>query len=66
MFRLRGRRLLRATGLSKAPDKRYSTVTEYPVSGQGGNAAGVVIDGALYTLAGEPPTAKPGNWFKFH
>jgi len=27
------------------------------------NAAGVFIDGILYTLQGEPPKAKGGNWF---
>jgi hypothetical protein len=40
---------------------------EYALNGPdrgASNAAGVFIDGILYTLQGEPPTAKGGNWFK--
>jgi hypothetical protein len=39
---------------------------EYALNGPDGsqsNAAGVFIDGALYTLQGEPPKATGGNWF---
>jgi hypothetical protein len=41
---------------------------EYPVSplGRESNAAGVIIDGVVYTLQGEPPTAKGGSWFTGH
>lgn len=39
---------------------------EYAVNGPDStqsNAAGVFIDGALYTLQGEPPKANGSNWF---
>jgi hypothetical protein len=39
---------------------------EYALNGPDssqGNSAGVFIDGILYTLAGEPPIAKGGNWW---
>jgi hypothetical protein len=42
------------------------TVTETPllaVSSQG-NPVGVIIDGVVYQLQGEPPTVKPGNWWR--
>jgi hypothetical protein len=43
------------------------TIVQIPASQvPQGNAAGVVIDGVVYQLAGEPPTAKPGNWLKLH
>ena len=34
--------------------------------GSQGNAAGVFIDGVLYTLQGEPPVAKGGKWWFGH
>jgi hypothetical protein len=42
---------------------------EYALNGPDGresNAVGVFIDGALYTLQGEPPIAKAGNWWTWH
>jgi hypothetical protein len=45
------------------------TTIEYTLNGPdptAGNAAGVFIDGAIYTLQGEPPIAKGGSWFTFH
>ncbi len=66
MFRLRGLRRSPVTARSKVRDNGIAAT--YPASGLGssqqGNAAGVIIDGALYTLDGEPPTAKPGNWWR--
>ena len=67
MLRLRVLRRSLVTVRSKAPNP--GRVTEYRPSGlpsSQGNAAGVIIDGVVYTLQGEPPTAKPGSWFKFH
>jgi hypothetical protein len=42
---------------------------EYALNGPDGsqsNASGVFIDGALYPLQGEPPTAKAGSWWSGH
>jgi hypothetical protein len=42
------------------------TITETPVlavSSQG-NPVGVVIDGVVYQLEGEPPPASPGGWLR--
>lgn len=45
-----------------------SLIVEYPADslgrGEWSTALGIVIDGAGYTLQGEPPPAKGGNWFK--
>jgi hypothetical protein len=42
------------------------TTVEYAMNGPdnvGSTPGGVIIDGAVYQLQGEPPTAKGGNWF---
>ncbi len=42
---------------------------EYPLNGAdglGSTPGGVIIDFAVYTLQGEPPVAKGGNWWTGH
>ena len=42
---------------------------EYALNGPGdptSTPGGVIIDGAVYRLQGEPPTAKGGSWFTGH
>jgi hypothetical protein len=42
---------------------------EYPMTGADGyesTPAGIIIDFAVYTLQGEPPIARGGNWWTGH
>lgn len=42
----------------------FNTTTSYPVYPQGGDygVTGLLIDGAVYKLAGQPPVAVSKSW----
>jgi hypothetical protein len=64
-MRLRGLKPASRRAQRRADASAMMTI-EYALNGPGNREstpAGVIIDGAVYRLQGEPPPAKAGIWF---